>query len=151
MRRTIAAFLITAAVTAGAQQAPDKAWITKSNSYTQMLLDVQLKHAPERGSRQGLAQFDTLIRDPRLADEMAERSELEAVLARLKAAQATEKDKNVLQDLAILQKAFDLQFRQQDFALQHEVPFFNASAVVFGGLEGCWTIRWQRIAGRLRW
>ena len=34
-------------------QPADKAWIAKSNGYTQQLLDVQLKHAPERGSRQG--------------------------------------------------------------------------------------------------
>jgi hypothetical protein len=136
MRQVVVGLLVAAAVTAGAQQAPDKVWIAKSNSYTQMLLNVQLKHAPERGSRQGLAQFDKLIRDPRLANDLAERKELEAVLVKLKAAQATETDKNVLQDLAILQKAFNLQFRQQDFGLQHEVPFFNASAAVFSGLRG---------------
>ncbi len=136
MRLIVAGFLVLVAAAAGAQSAPNKTWIAKSNSYTQMLLDVQLKHAPEQGSRQGLAQFDKLIRDPRLADQMAERSELEAVLTKLKAAQATEKDNNVLQDLEILQTAFNLRFRQQDFALQHEVPFFNASAAVFGGLRG---------------
>ena len=29
-----------------------------------------------------------------------------------------------------------MQFRQQDYRLQHEVPFYNASAVVFQGLRG---------------
>src|SRR6185369_7894963 len=91
-------------------QAADKAWIAKSNAYTQQLLDVQLKHAPERGSRQGLV--------------------------KLEAAQTTEKDKNVVQDLEILEKTFNLQFREQDYQLVHNVPFINASSAVFGGLRG---------------
>jgi len=42
----------------------------------------------------------------------------------------------VQEDLAILHKAYDLQFRQEDYRLQHEVPFLNASAEVFQGLRG---------------
>jgi uncharacterized protein (DUF885 family) len=117
-------------------QAADKAWIAKSNAYTQQLLDVQLKHAPERGSRQGLVKFDKLISNPTLADQLETRKELEAVLAKLKAAQTTEKDKNVVQDLEILEKTFNLQFREQDYQLAHNVPFINASSAVFGGLRG---------------
>ena len=117
-------------------QAADKAWIAKSNAYTQQLLDVQLKHAPERGSRQGLVKFDKLISNPTLADQLETRKELEAVLVKLKAAQTAEKDKNVVQDLEILEKTFDLQFREQDYQLAHNVPFINASSAVFGGLRG---------------
>jgi len=117
-------------------QAADKAWIAKSNAYTQQLLDVQLKHAPERGSRQGLVKFDKLISNPTLADQLETRKELEAVLVKLKAAQTTEKDKNVVQDLEILEKTFNLQFREQDYQLVHNVPFINASSAVFGGLRG---------------
>ncbi len=50
---------------------PDRSWIERSNSYTSQLLDVELQHRPERGSREGLAKFDTLISKPTLADEMA--------------------------------------------------------------------------------
>ena len=115
---------------------PDKAWIERSNSFTQRLLDVQLAHTPEQGSRQGLAQFDERISKPTLADEMAERHELETVMATIDAARAKETDKRVQEDLDILHKAFNLRFRQQDYRLQHEVPFLNASEVVFRGLRG---------------
>jgi uncharacterized protein (DUF885 family) len=114
----------------------DKAWIAKSNAYTQQLLDIQFEHAPESGSRQGLVKFDKEISKPTLADRQLRRKEEEAVLAKLKAAQATEKDKNVVQDLEIIQKAFDLQFREEDYQLGHNVPFINASSAVFGGLRG---------------
>jgi hypothetical protein len=83
-----------------------------------------------------VAKYDERISNPTLADEMSERHELEAELARIDAEGAKETDKRVQQDLQILRKAFNLQFRQQDYRLQHEVPFLNASEAVFGGLRG---------------
>jgi uncharacterized protein (DUF885 family) len=127
----------TAAFSAAAQQpalAPaDAGWIKESNGYTNSLLSIQLEHSPERGSTQGVAKFDERISDPSRADELAERRELEAALAKIKAAAVT--DKNVKEDIIILQKSFNLQFRQQDFSFAHEVPFLNASSLIFQGLR----------------
>jgi uncharacterized protein (DUF885 family) len=130
------AFLGALAITAAAQPAADsaKSWIKQSNEYTNMLLSIQHEHSPEQGSAQGAAKFDERISDPSLADETAERHELEAALAKIKTATAT--DKNVKEDIVILQKSFSLQFRQQDFGLAREVPFLNASAIIFQGLRG---------------
>src|SRR5215831_18806355 len=111
------------------------AWIERSNTYTNTLLEVQFAHTPERGSRQGLARYDERISQPTLVDERTERHELEAALAKVDAAAPRETDKRVQEDLAILHKAFDLQFRQQDYRLQQEVPFLNASGEVFEGLH----------------
>ena len=113
-----------------------KAWVERSNTYTNMLLEVEFAHTPERGSRQGLARFDERISQPTLADEHARRRELEALLAKIDAAAPRETDKRVQEDLAILRKAYDLQSRQEDYRLRHEVPFLNASAEVFQGLRG---------------
>src|SRR5664280_2479704 len=74
---------------------PEPAWVTRSNQYTQMLLDVQLKYSPEGGSRQGLGKYDPLITDATRADEIAQRKELEDILAKLKQVEAKEKDKDV--------------------------------------------------------
>jgi uncharacterized protein (DUF885 family) len=113
----------------------EKAWVTRSDSYTDKLLEVEFRHIPERGSRQGLAQFDERISNPTLADEQARRRELEAVLATLDTQRRMESDKRVQEDLEILHKAYDLQFRQEDYQLAHEVPFHNASEQVFLGLR----------------
>jgi hypothetical protein len=140
MYRLTAAILLSAfSLTATSQQAPgvdhsDKPWIKQSDVYTNMLLDVEFQHSPEDGSRQGLAKFDSRISNPSLIDQLAQRRELEAVLAKLKTAQTS--DKNVQEDLEIIRKAFNLRFRQEDFDLQHEVPFLNASETVFQGLRG---------------
>jgi Bacterial protein of unknown function (DUF885) len=119
----------------GSPEQPDKSWIPRSDAYTSKLLDVELRHCPERASGEGLAKFDTRISNPTLADEMARRHELEEVLVGIDAARFKESDKQVREDLEILHKAFDLQFRQEDYELQHEVPFHNASEVVFQGLR----------------
>jgi uncharacterized protein (DUF885 family) len=131
-----AASLAATTASAVAPDGADHSWIERSNSYTNMLLDVQLEHSPEEGSREGVAKFDDRISNPTLADQLAERHEFEAVLTRLDAARTKETDKKVQEDLDILRKAFDLQFRQEDFGLQHEVPFHNASERVFQGLRG---------------
>jgi uncharacterized protein (DUF885 family) len=113
----------------------EKAWIQQSNEYTNLLLSVQLEHSPEQGSAQGVAKYDDRISDPSRSDELAERRELEAALAKIKSARTQVTDKNVQEDIDILQKAFNLQFRKQDFELAHEVPFYNASAAIFQGLR----------------
>ena len=140
MRRLTALILLSAfSFSASGQESgssADRAWIERSNAYTNKLLEVELEHAPERGSRQGLAKFDERISDPTLADELARRHQLEAVLVQVDAARPKESDKKVQEDLDILHKAFDLKFRQEDYELQHEVPFLNASEEVFQGLRG---------------
>jgi hypothetical protein len=112
-----------------------KAWIEQSNRYTRLLFDVELKHSPEQGSREGLARFDAQISDPRLADELVQRRELEAVLTALRTARTQVSDKDVQEDLDIVQRAFDLQFRMDDFARQHLVTAFSPSESVFEGIQ----------------
>jgi uncharacterized protein (DUF885 family) len=113
----------------------EKPWIKQSNELTNSLLSVQFEHSPESGSSQGVAKFDERIANPTRADEAAKRRELESALAKIRAARATVTDKNVQEDIDILQKSFNLQFRTEDFALAHEVPFYNASARIFRGLR----------------
>ena len=81
---------------------PEQQWIEESNRYTQMLLDVVIRHSPEYASSQGLAQYDAQIRSPTLADELAERAERDAVIERIKAQLPQEKERNVAEDLQIL-------------------------------------------------
>jgi len=142
MQRLSVAILATALSFAAVSQeaahptAPQKAWIERSNALTSTLLDVEFEHSPERGSREGLSEFDDRISHPTLADEMTRRHELEAALAKLDAKRPRESDPQVRQDLDILHKAYDLKFRTEDYELAHEVPFLNASERVFEGLHG---------------
>jgi uncharacterized protein (DUF885 family) len=112
-----------------------KAWIAKSDRYTQLLINLDKKYSPEYGSSQGLAEYDTQISVPTLANQLAERKDEEALVARYQTALNTEKDAPVAQDLHILMDHLRLGFRQQDYSLQHEVPFLNAAEIIYGGLD----------------
>ena len=118
-----------------AQTAPDKAWIARSNAFTQQVLDVQIKYSPEQASSQGLAKYDTEIGDPTHKAELAQRRDEEAVVAKLEAALKTEKDLNVAEDLQIVIDNEKLGFRQQDYSLKHDVAYLNITLGIFGGLQ----------------
>jgi uncharacterized protein (DUF885 family) len=110
-------------------------WITASNGYTNQLVAIVMKHHPEVGSNEGFSQYDTRIAQPTLADEDQERHETEAVLAKLKAAANQPQQSDVAQDLQIMIRKVELQFREQDFERAHDVPFYNASGAVYRGLR----------------
>src|ERR1700735_2158332 len=105
MQRLTAAMLLRAfslAVTstqAIGADTPDRSWSEQSSASTRMLLDGHLAPAPEEGSQQGLAKSDSQISNPTLADQLAERRELESVLAKITAARTTESNKHVKENL----------------------------------------------------
>jgi len=113
----------------------DQSWIAISNGYANQLFAVSMKHHPDRGTREGLSQYDPQISQPTRADEDLERQETAEVLSKLKAAAAQQQQKEVAEDLQIMIRAVELQFRVEDFARAHEVPFINASGYVFAGLQ----------------
>ena len=115
-------------------QPADRSWIATSNRYANMLIEVVFKYHPEAGTQQGLSQFDTKISQPTLANEDEERRETEAVLAKLKSA-AEKQQEDVAEDLQIMIRRVNLNFKRQDFQRANEVPFYNASQAVFGGLQ----------------
>jgi uncharacterized protein (DUF885 family) len=116
-----------------AQHVPE--WVSASDRYTDMLLAVTIKHRPEMGTRQGLSEYDTKVSQPTLADENAERAEEQEVLVKLREAEGQAQATEVKQDLQILIKSVEHRFREQDFARSHLVPFLNASASVFRGVQ----------------
>ena len=116
-------------------QAADKSWVAVSNGYANLLIEVFFKHHPEAGTQQGLSQYDDKVSQPTLADENQERKETEAALAKLTSAAAEKQQQDVAEDLQIMIRRVNLNFKRQDFQRANEVPFYNASQMVFGGLQ----------------
>jgi uncharacterized protein (DUF885 family) len=116
-------------------QTADKSWIAVSNGFANMLVEVVFKHHPEAGTQQGLSQYDDKVSQPTLANENQERKETEAVLAKLQSAAAEKQQQDVGEDLQIMIRRVNLNFKRQDFQRANEVPFFNASQIVFSGVQ----------------
>ena len=107
--------LMIVSVLASNRPSADQSWIAISNGYANQLFAVSMKHHPDRGTREGLSQYDPLISQPTRADEDLERQETAEVLAKLKAAAAQQQQKEVAEDLQIMIRAVELQFREEDF------------------------------------
>ncbi len=138
MIRSVFSLIFAAVLTLPAfakSQPADLSWIATSNRYANMLIEVVFKYHPEAGTQQGLSQFDTKVSQPTLANEDQERHETEAVLAKLKSAAAEKQQEDVAEDLQIMIRRVNLNFKRQDFQRANEVPFYNASQMVFGGLQ----------------
>jgi len=113
----------------------DKTWITKSNNYTKILVELDKKYSPEFGSEQGLAYYDTLIAVPTLANDKLQRKDRESAVATLKAAKQTETNLFIKQDLDILINNQEMGFKRDDFSEKREVSFLDATGDVYGGLQ----------------
>ena len=138
IRTTSLLLAATALCAAGRSQtssAPAKAWIARSDSLTEKLIDLDKKYSPEFGSSEGLAAYDTQISVPTLANGLAQRKEKETLVAAYENAMATEKQPQVAQDLSILVNKMKLDFRREDFELEKEVPFYDAADLVYNGVE----------------
>jgi Bacterial protein of unknown function (DUF885) len=116
--------------------APDRAWIVRSDKYTQPLIDIRNRHNPENASSEGLVQYDESISKFTREDDVVERHENEAALTQIKSAAAAEKDPRIAQDLQILIHSTELDFRSDDYRNAHVVPFYNVPEIIFGGLQG---------------
>ena len=137
MIRKVGSFLAVASCLSFPRPLPaaNPGWIATSNSYTNQLVAIVMKHHPEVGSNEGFSEYDTKIAQPTLADEDQERHETEGILAKLKEAVNQPQQPEVAQDLQIMIRKVELQFREQDFERAHDVPFYNASGAVYRGLR----------------
>jgi uncharacterized protein (DUF885 family) len=137
IRSFFAFSLVVSLALPAVSQAPpaNLAWIAASNKYANLLTDVEFKHRPESASSQGLSEFDTKISQPTRADEDQQRQETAAVLAKLKTAATEKQPQEVAEDLQIMIRKVELNFKEEDFERAHQVPFANASAMIFGGLR----------------
>jgi uncharacterized protein (DUF885 family) len=135
--RAFSTFFVTSVllVPQQATKSEEKPWVTRSNSFTQMLVDVQLRHSPEMASSQGLKQYDSEIGQPTKTDEDKAIAETRTVLQKFEVQQPNESDANVSQDLQILINSIHLELREHAFGREHEVPFINASEYVFSGIR----------------
>lgn len=111
------------------------AWIERSNHYSQSLLEVMAKFAPEQAGFFGMEGFDDQVFD--LQPGYVERSveAVRAVMAEYRRAMATEPDAKVRQDLEILIAAAQLNNDQAEVGARTFLPYVDLNGTVFQGLR----------------
>jgi len=129
------ALLAAAAIPARASQAAAPAWVEKSDRNTQLLLDQLARFSPEGAGRLGIAGLDEQIRDLKPGFRERSRTASQKVRAELQKRLAAETDPKVKQDLEILIGTIDDGRRGSELDDKYELPYFNVTQTVFGGLR----------------
>jgi hypothetical protein len=110
-------------------------WVERSNANTAVVMEAQAKFAPEAFASMGVEKFDEEIFD--LEAGVYERSQaltrelIELMQERLK----SEEHPKVAQDIGILIKSLEDQYRTNELNHRYMLPYFNLSQTLFYGFN----------------
>jgi hypothetical protein len=115
--------------------AAPRAWVARSDAYSQKLLQVIARFAPEDASFVGVEGFDEQIVDLKPGFETRADTAMRGVLAAYQQDLGTETDPKVRQDLAILMHATKLEIDEREVDHRLFLPYFALDQTVFQGLR----------------
>lgn len=136
MARPIAALASALALLLSAPAAAqEQAWVERSNTFTQQVIEMQAAFQPEGASQSGLEQYDGLAIDlgPGLFDRFVAAEEKK--LAELRAALAAESDPNVKQDLAILIDSLERDIEGTRLNQRLTLAWYDVPQLIFGNFN----------------
>ncbi|HEY2392306.1 MAG TPA: DUF885 domain-containing protein [Candidatus Angelobacter sp.] len=117
------------------QKPQQKEWIKRSDEYAQILLKLEAKYAPEFAAREGVEGLDGQISQFPANRRQEAKADAQIALGQLQKALAIEKDPLVRQDLQIMITAAEQNRRGRELDEKYDMPYFNVSQLVFGGLH----------------
>lgn len=132
-RLTLAAAVTFAVGSLHAAEPAQPAWIARSNTDAQVLLDITARFSPESATDIGIKGYDEKIADLSADAEKQQRAALVDAKQKLSARLAEEKDPNVRQDLQILVKQIDGNIKGIDLNDKYLLPWFDVGQIVFSG------------------
>lgn len=125
--------LASAQVPSTARSVPE--WVKRSDTNTQLLLDVGAKFSPEEASGRGIEAVDTEILDLKPGYRERFRAGQAEAVKILKARLVAEKDPKVAQDLRILIEATERSIKGSAITQKYYVPYFSLPRRVFFGMN----------------
>ena len=111
------------------------AWVARSNTAAQPLLQVLAKHDPWEASLFGVDGYDEQVTDLREGHEERYRAELARVVKTLREQAAAESEPHVQQDLAISIHYAESSSHESEVHERNEVPFHRVPEIVFTNLR----------------
>ncbi|URX63120.1 DUF885 domain-containing protein [Luteibacter anthropi] len=132
-RLTLAAAVTFTVGSLHAAEPAQPAWIARSNTDAQVLLDITARFSPESATDIGIKGYDEKIADLSADAEKQQRAALVDAKQKLSARLAEEKDPNVKQDLQILVKQIDGNIKGIDLNDKYLLPWFDVGQIVFSG------------------
>lgn len=110
-------------------------WVERSDEHARALIEVQARFSPEMATSLGMARFDREVADLGPDLDARRRSALNEAMRQLQAELLNERDPNVRQDLMLMIDATRRQIEGIDIHGRHLLPFVDAPALVFRGVQ----------------
>jgi uncharacterized protein (DUF885 family) len=126
---------LTLLTIAGALQAADQTWVTRSNANSQLLLQVMAKYSPESASQLGVDGYDEAISDYSRDLYAAQVADLRKVIAEYRKRLNTETDAKVKQDLQILINSAQDNISSSMLNRKYFFPFIDVSGLLFSVVQ----------------
>jgi hypothetical protein len=133
--KALVTLVAVATLTVHAARAAEPEWITESNRYSQLLLEVNGRYQPESAANLGLEQYDRQVLDLKPGFDERREADLTAAIARLEAARADVKEPRTHQDLDILIKAAQRRLTTSALSRRLLFPYFDVGEQVFGSFQ----------------
>jgi hypothetical protein len=133
--KALVTLVAVATLTVHAARAAEPEWITESNRYSQLLLEVNGRYQPESAANLGLEQYDRQVLDLKPGFDERREADLTAAIARLEAARADVKEPRTHQDLDILIKAAQRRLTTSALSRRLLIPYFDVGEQVFGSFQ----------------
>jgi hypothetical protein len=115
--------------------AASPAWVTASNKNADALLALQAKYGPEDASALGVLGHDADVMDLKPGNVTREEADLGIVIKQYQAAQQSEQDPRVKEDLEILLKAASDQRTSDELHDRLLLPYFDLPQAIYNGFQ----------------
>jgi hypothetical protein len=115
--------------------APPASWIARSDANAQVLVAYDVEFAPERASQLGVEAADDRTLDLSDGFRVRRLAALRGARQELETRRASETDPLVVQDIAILLHAADLETREIELEDRTMVPHWDVARIVFRGVH----------------
>ena len=135
MKRSVITLLALGTFVAAGACAAQAEWITQSNQFTRLLLDVNARYAPEAVADAGLEQYDTAILDIKPGYAQRQEADLTAVAAKFEASRASVTDPRGRRDLEILIKSAADQAHTSALNRRLMIPYIDVGKTVFQSIQ----------------
>src|SRR6516225_9938815 len=111
--------------------AAEPAWVARSNTNSQLLLQLMAKYNPESASRLGVDGFDEQIADLSRDQFEFANADSRAAIAELQKRLAGETNSKVKQDLEILIESAQDRLRSRALNRKYFIPFVDVVSMVY--------------------
>ena len=135
MQRLVTTLLALGTFVCASASAAEAEWITRSNQYTQLLLEVNARYSPESVADVGLEQYDREVLDLKPGYVERQEADFDAVMKKLEGARGSVSDERGRQDLEILIKSARSQRDTSALNRRLMVPYFDLGKTVFGSFQ----------------